>query len=535
MHFNPHTILPIGVMIVALLCGIFVLLQKPKAPLNRIFFGICITFVAWFSFYIPFNFNVSDEFLIQHFKISYFFISFIPILTFTFITTYVNAPKNYFWFGINSLIGSIFSILSISGDSIVKGIYHYPWHPYPQAGDLHPLLVFHCIYLALSGCIIAYQELKNEHLDSRSKTHIRYMLAAIFSLTFGATDFIPNYGVPTYELGFIAAFSYLLISTTAIVKHQLMDIQVVVRKSLAYSILVTIITLIFLTLVLIIQHLTQNVTGNQNILNSIASSLVIALIFIPLKNKIQCVIDKIFFKGTQAEIAQENELLKQEISQTEKFKAIANLASGLAHEIKNPLTAIQTFTEQLPNRKNDPQFIENFTRIVSNETSRINELVRQLLTFAKPAEPKFEAINPNNLIEDLIKLLYPQTRQANIIVDCNLTNPPTLIQADPAQLKQALLNILLNAIEAMPNGGTLNIQTNTPIKDEIYTITISDTGNGIDPKDLPHIFEPFYSKKEKGTGLGLAITKNLINKNSGRLSVTSTLKKSTTFNIEFII
>ena len=146
MNFNPNTFWPLLCMFLAIVCGIFVVIQNPKAKLNRIFLCICITFAAWFSFYIPFNFHHTDKFLITWFRISYCFISFIPITCFTFVSTYLQVPKNEFWFKINLLIGLTFSILSITTNWIVQGVIYYPWHPYPLAGVLHPFLIISSIH-----------------------------------------------------------------------------------------------------------------------------------------------------------------------------------------------------------------------------------------------------------------------------------------------------------------------------------------------------------------------------------------------------
>jgi len=536
MHLNPHTIFPILCMMLAIVCGTFVILQNPKAKLNRIFLGICITFAAWFSFYIPYNFNYTDHLLITWMRISYCFISFIPITCFTFISTYLQAPKNEFWFKVNSAIGLSFAISSITTNWIIQGLCYYPWYPYPRGGILHPFLVLHCASLAYFSLKLMFNALRNPSLSHKQRNHLKYMISAILALSFGIVDFIGNYNVPIHEIGYIPASAYLIITTIAIIRHQLMDIQIVIRKSLVYSSLITLITLIFLTLVLIIEKLSQNYIGYQNILYSVILSIIVALIFIPLKNKIQTYVDTIFFKGTHFQIAEENIKLKEELTHSERMKAVAMIASGLAHEIKNPLTAIQTFTEYLPQKKNDHKFIDQYTRIVGQETQRINSLMQELLIFAKPSEPKFESINPDALIQNVINLLSPQLAKFNIKTSIELTNSPIQIQADPSLLKQALLNIIMNAIDSMPNGGELHViprsasQRSEPTRQSL-AIEISDTGCGISPEDLKHIFEPFFTKKEKGTGLGLAITQGIIEKHGGTIKVESKIGQGTTFKI----
>jgi signal transduction histidine kinase len=533
MHFNSYTILPILCMLLSMLCGTFVIAQNPKAKLNRLFLAICITFIGWFSFYIPYNFNYTDELVLTWIKISYCFISFVPITTFTFITTYLQIPKNELWFKTNSAIGLIFAISSITTNWLISGLIHYSWYPYPKAGFLHPFFILHCVILVSLSIKLAFDALRNPNLSSKQRNHIKYMIIAMLVGSISMFDFLGNYNIPVIEIAFIPISGYLIITTIAIIRHQLMDIHIVIRKSLIYSLLVTMITFIFLISVLISQHLLNQTFHNQDIIISFITAMLIALVFTPLKNKIQEFVDYSFLKATPIEVAEQNEMLRQEIIKTEKFKAVAALASSIVHEIRNPLTAINTFSEHIPQKKNDPEFLEQFSKIVPSEINRINGLMQELLAFSKPSEPKLESIDPNLLIQNVINLLSPHMAKANVKTRIQLTNSPIKIQADPSQLKQALMNILMNASEAMPNGGELKITTQKlETKDSLYIIEISDTGHGINSKDIPHIFEPFFTKKEKGTGLGLAITQGIIEKHGGIINVESKINQGTTFKIK---
>jgi len=239
--------------------------------------------------------------------------------------------------------------------------------------------------------------------------------------------------------------------------------------------------------------------------------------------------------------SQENELLREEVTQTERFKAIAALTSGIVHQIKNPLAILQSFNEHLAVKKDDPEFIKRYQTLVPKEINRINNLLQDLLALGKPSPPVLEPIDPHKIINEVINLTSLQNEYVKIQ---KVFDPQeAILQADQQQLKQALLNITLNAIDAMPHGGTLAIKTFTiplptkiiPSKKGIFLIEISDTGCGIDPIDLPHIFEPFYTKKERGTGLGLAITQGIIEKHGGEIAVESVLNKGTKFQIEIPI
>jgi signal transduction histidine kinase len=229
---------------------------------------------------------------------------------------------------------------------------------------------------------------------------------------------------------------------------------------------------------------------------------------------------------------EENELLRQEVAKTEKLKTIATLASSLAHEIKNPLTSLKTFTEYLPQKQNDPEFMKKYQEIIPHEISRIDNLIHDLLAFSKPSSPEIKEIRPNNIIQNMLIMMEQRMKSSQIQTIIEL-NAATTIKADPNQLKQALFNLILNALDAMPKGGKLTIKTEED--SQFYIITIADTGVGIEQEDLKHIFDPFFTKKEKGTGLGLAITQRIIEKHGGKIDVESKINQGTIFTIQLFI
>jgi len=349
----------------------------------------------------------------------------------------------------------------------------------------------------------------------------------------GHGDFLPAFGFQIYPYSNFLIAIFPIIIGYAIWQHQLMNIEIVIKRSLIYSSLVISITLIYVILVFLTERIFQGTFGYNSSIVSIIIVFTIAMIGTPIKNKIQILIDHLFFKGSTLELAEQNEALRHEIAQSEKFKAVATLASGMAHEIKNPLTAIKTFTEYLPQKLDDKQFLEKFSKIASSEVNRINDLVNQLLDFAKPSPLKLEPTDIHPLIEDTINFLSNQCIQNNIKVSLSLNPYPLSLTADKNQLKQALLNIILNAIEVMKTGGILTIRTEiNPSAPQTLLITIKDTGPGIAKEDLKHIFEPFFTKKDGGTGLGLAITYGIIEQHQGKIKVKSTVGKGTEFFIE---
>ena len=199
--------------------------------------------------------------------------------------------------------------------------------------------------------------------------------------------------------------AFALLTTYAIAKHQILDFSIVLRRTAIYAILVTLITATYFVVVLVAEKWLQGLVGYRSLLVSGTIGFLIAVGFLPLKNWVQTFVDRYFFHSTQAVLAEENERLRQEIVRTEKLKAVTTLAAGLAHEIKNPLASLKTFTQYLPERYDDPAFREKFARITGEEVEKINDLVRRLLEFAKPAPPQKQPVKLSRLLDETVEFL----------------------------------------------------------------------------------------------------------------------------------
>ncbi|MBM3248546.1 MAG: hypothetical protein FJZ10_03900 [Candidatus Omnitrophica bacterium] len=375
----------------------------------------------------------------------------------------------------------------------------------------------------------------------------RYVLIGFFVASLASIDFIPKFGIGIYPFGCIFMVAWVFLTSYAIFKHHLIDINIVIRKGLVYSILVAVITFIYLILVLLSERFLQGLVGYRSLITSILIALIIALLFNPLRNKIQRFLDKRFFKGTLESLAEERERLKQELFQTEKLAYVGGLASSVVHEIKNPLTAIKTFVEYLPQKYQDPKFKEKFERLIPQEIERIEKVVHQLLDLAKPRQTTFKPVNIVNTIDTTLSLLENSLKSKRIEVRKDYISSEVIIQGDEEQLRQVFLNLFLNSIQAMNEGSTLAISvqgvkgssdqadsTTRPLGHSV-TITITDTGCGISEDNLKKLFTPFFSTKKDGVGLGLTITQEIIRQHRGEIRVESKMNQGTRFIIELPI
>ena len=220
---------------------------------------------------------------------------------------------------------------------------------------------------------------------------------------------------------------------------------------------------------------------------------------------------------------------EERLVRQERMVAAGRLAMGLAHEIKNPLAAIKTFAEFLPERHQDPTFLQEFAAIVSKEVDRISRIVQSLSDFAKPVLLKIETTDVQKVLKDTATLLSNDCLKRNVTIEQQLEPTSILLPADPGQLKQVILNLCVNALDAMPQGGTLTVSCRLDRQDACIQIT--DTGTGIAPEHLPHLFDPFFSTKDAGMGLGLSVVKQIVEQHLGTIQVESHVGQGSTFDI----
>ncbi len=238
-----------------------------------------------------------------------------------------------------------------------------------------------------------------------------------------------------------------------------------------------------------------------------------------------------------AEAYEELAATKDKLFEAEKFATIGRLAGGIAHEIKNPLAAIKTFTEYLNQKYDDKDFREKFQRIVGSEVDRINYIVEQLVTYAHPKQPHAVNVDLHKIIEETLALIEDEAKKDAALVEKQFAAMPIYLIADSKQLKQVFLNLLLNGLQAMKHNGskprTLTIITEKV--DSQVIIKISDSGEGIPTGQIPKIFDPFFTTKDSGSGLGLSIVKSIVESHKGAISVQSEVDKGTTFLLSFPI
>jgi two-component system NtrC family sensor kinase len=229
---------------------------------------------------------------------------------------------------------------------------------------------------------------------------------------------------------------------------------------------------------------------------------------------------------------------EEQMLQSAKMASLGKLAAGVAHEINNPLGGIFVYANLLT-KPNDPRYT-HIDKILQS-AARTKEIVKGLLEFSRPTKLNFVPTDVNLALESVLGLLDQQGLFYHVTIKKELLDTPPSVVADPAQLEQVFMNIVMNAVEAMGGEGSISVASAVHENDGLLDVSISDTGPGIPQKDIDRIFEPFFTTKEpakkgsSGTGLGLAISYGIIEKHHGTITVSSREGEGTTFTVRLPI
>ncbi len=464
----------------------------------------------------------------------------IPAFYLLFVSAFLNDLKR----DAKLLIGDfvfcfIFLVLDLftpfmAADVAARGAYRY----YPVPGPAYLIFALYLIGCVLIGINRLIRGARESYGERRNQIFY-IVLASIVAFGGGATAFFPVFNINFPSLAHYFVPLYIVITVYAILKHRLLDIRLVLRGSIVYSILTLVFTGLYTLLIFLFKEIFQSVTGWNSLLATVLLILAGIIMFDPARRYVQSTVDRLFFRGsyyyqkTINDLSAENLKLYRDLLQSEKLAALGTMSAGLAHEIKNPLASIKGLTQILPDNLDDREFILKYTEIVPRQLDRINSIVENLLRIGKPSKYSVSEADLSRVLKDIIHLIRPQAEKSRIkIVD--EVPPDLLVMGDWEQLTQAFMNLMLNAMEAMPSGGQLRVRGDRFKGEsgiEKLLVEIADTGAGIPADDLGRIFDPFFTTKDRGSGLGLAITYRIIKEHGGEIEVRSEEGKGTEFKI----
>lgn len=234
-----------------------------------------------------------------------------------------------------------------------------------------------------------------------------------------------------------------------------------------------------------------------------------------IQKQVEVVVDRLRRTGEELQAA------RLEVLRSERLAAIGGLAAGVAHELRNPLTSVKLLLQHAAGRGGDVKVAAAKIGLILDEIERMETTIQGLLDFSRPAQPQRKLHDIRHTLERAMYLIQGRAEKQRVVTELKTGSTPLVVNADPQQLHQVFVNLLINAIEAMPNGGELVASLHGSPHAESVSIRIRDSGEGIPSELLPRLFEPFASAKERGTGLGLAVSQRIVQEHGGAISVRS--------------
>lgn len=227
----------------------------------------------------------------------------------------------------------------------------------------------------------------------------------------------------------------------------------------------------------------------------------------------------------------ERKRMEQQLIQSEKLAALGRLAASLAHEINNPLQALRSGLGLLIQGSHEKEKRQQYLQVANREVERLIAITERMLNFHRPAAEQPKRTDVNDVLDEVLTLVGKKLQHSRVTLSRNLDRHLPPVEAVADQLRQVFLNIVLNALDAMPDGGELTVASGFDRQRREAWISFADTGEGISVEDMPRLFEPLYSTKPRGTGLGLAVSYSIIERQNGRIEVQSEVGAGSTFTV----
>ncbi len=230
---------------------------------------------------------------------------------------------------------------------------------------------------------------------------------------------------------------------------------------------------------------------------------------------------------------------EDQILRKNKLIELGTIAAGVAHEIRNPLASIRTFAQLMPDKMDDPEFKDEFSKLVLKDVDRITKVVESMLAFARPGQVSIADHSANDLVDEAILLVQARMKSKHIEITKQFHEQP-ILKVDKQQILQVLINLLNNAADALPERGKIRVATGVGAADgttdgngsqKFGIIEVADNGPGIPAAIRNRLFDPFFTTKKEGTGLGLSISQKIVRDHGGIITVSSVEGKGTTFQV----
>ena len=515
----------------SLLLGIFVFLKGTGKTQNRTLALFSAALFIWCFGQFMGEIAAAKEAVLFWTRVGLAGAIFLPIFFLHFIFSLVENRENRL-LGMVYVLGTLFLGFDFTPLFVADVMPALSFRFYPKAGIIYLPFAFFILGCFGYGLFLLFKSYR-EAAGARKNQILYVIIASLIGSLGGATSFLPVWGIDFPVLSHFALPLYLLIAVYAIVMHHLLDITLIVREGLIYSTLTVLFAGFYVLAILVTNYLLSHLVVFDPTLTIFLVVFVSVLVFQPLRDNVQKWVDRLFYQGeyryqkTIDHLSNENRQLFRSLLQADKLAALGTISAGMAHEIKNPLASIKGMTQVLEENLADPNFIKKYQEVVCRQIDRMNNLVEKLLRFGHPPGLTLAQLELNQVIEETLALLSDQCKKKGIRIDLELGKLPQM-EGDFEQLEQLFMNLILNAIQAMPDGGVLSIRTSSL---SLLCVEISDSGIGIPDDKIDRIFDPFFSTRDEGVGMGLAVAYRIVKEHGGRIQVESKVGKGTTFKL----
>ena len=401
--------------------------------------------------------------------------------------------------------------LTSMGSVIILACFLLPIAQWFSYLPLVPSLYIGCVLVYCLGVLFYSMKYKAPDAD---RTRTRYVLiACLVAAALGLSDLLAFFGYNFPRLAAMAVSALLYFILIVITHSELPELYEIMARAVLMFIIVLFTALAFVIIVGLFWR------GELPPLNTIlVASLIIVIANEPVKMVLKKLFDY-FFPGNRGVFASLYAFDKE--LEREKSMLLEEMATGLAHEIRNPLGSIKGAAQYLSGDANAEN--QKMLNVIIEEVDRLNSAVSQFLDYARPYTLNLKPQSLDPLIERAIALIQANHASENVKIESELALDLPLVHIDAEQMMQVILNISINAIQAMPEGGVLSFRTARVENEEggAIALSIRDTGQGIGPEELKKIFKPFFTTKKRGVGLGLALCQRIVRRHGGRIRVKS--------------
>ncbi len=513
--------------------ALFVLLKANALKVNRYFAYLClVTGIMFTVYFLEFYCLWRGQLVMAEYwqRTLMIFVFLIPPILFQFTMHFLNRPVPL-WVTIANYLVALSGPLFIYTPAFAYDFRLFNGLYWLKSGPLFYPMFSYFVGNVLYVLFMLYRNYKST-VKSTRKEQIRLVyLAFLIGFVTGCAGFLMWLNIPLKPYSTILVSLYVLIIAYAVLKHQFLNIPLIIKNSLIYTTAMCLITLAYFALIYVFEHQLRGIMGYQSVLVSLGITLLLAGLFIPLQEFLRRVIEKYLFKGTAAQFSEHMERIQQEMILSERYKTFSDVVKSLTVAIKEPLMALKNYNAEYQQHLDDKMFLERFAQVLDIEIQKIENLVEGLDKYSHPEPLRMERTDMYALLTDLLDEMRPLLNSQKISITKSFDDHKVFyLNVDLKQIRQALMSVVEHTLKTMPEGGHLYAEVEH--KENDFVIFLKDTGKPIPDAQIEKVFDPFSQYHGQEPSMELAIAFSIIKNHGGKIFVNSDESEGNEFVIE---